>query len=188
MADDSVTPLRVAVTSSNPEKLAAIKEVFATRWPGLPDGAVIACPADSGIPHGQPWGLQHTYEGALARLHNLKAGCDTAAFTHFASVENGVASLLRHDATEALDVACVVLERADTGERAVNFSQARPYPLAEVQERKRQGQSNADIGLFVKAWYDARSLPLSRKEQVRSAATMALAMLHDGREVAVQGV
>ena len=24
-------------------------------------------PGDSGIPHGQPWGMQHTYEGAMAK-------------------------------------------------------------------------------------------------------------------------
>ena len=35
------------------------------------DCSVVSAPTDSGIYHGQPWGLQHTYEGALTRLHNL---------------------------------------------------------------------------------------------------------------------
>ena len=33
--------------------------------------SVVSAPTDSGIYHGQPWGLQHTYEGALTRLHNI---------------------------------------------------------------------------------------------------------------------
>ena len=84
----SVPACRVAVTSSNPDKLAAIESAFCSgfvvksclRGIQLPfaltcispksrslwaegAGSVDLCtamPADSGIPHGQPWGMQHT--------------------------------------------------------------------------------------------------------------------------------
>eukprot|EP00440_Ansanella_granifera_P035664 gb/GFBE01038687.1/.p1 GENE.gb/GFBE01038687.1/~~gb/GFBE01038687.1/.p1 ORF type:complete len:179 (+),score=38.16 gb/GFBE01038687.1/:1-537(+) len=168
--------IRVAVTSQNKEKLSAVEIAFKSRFTGGATVEVVACPADSGIPHGQPWGMQHTYEGALARLSNLKAAGPVDA-RYLVSAENGVCGLLRHDSTEGLDVACVVVERVSDGRQAMNFSQGRPYPLAKVQELNRAGTSNGEIGSFCKRWYEEQNLPLSRFDQISSATMLALAML-----------
>merc|ERR1712232_1127353 len=97
---------------------------------------VVSCPSDSGIPHGQPWGMQHTYEGALARLHHLRERGGCSGYDYLVSAENGVVAFPQHHGTEAIDIACVVVERALTGEQAMNFSQARPYPLTSIQKLK----------------------------------------------------
>eukprot|EP00439_Symbiodinium_sp_Y106_P065496 s2029_g10.t1 len=173
----------VAVTSSNPDKLAAIETAFCSHFGQkgqAPSICILPCPADSGIPHGQPWGMQHTYEGALARLANLKSSGEGVEAEYYASAENGVCALLRHDSTLALDVACVIVERASDGKQGVNFSQGRPYPLQEIQQMKRSGSSNAEtriskmdrvlhgaeIGDFCKWWYEKKALPISRTDQV----------------------
>ncbi|CAE7193052.1 unnamed protein product [Symbiodinium natans] len=168
----------VAVTSANPDKLAAIESAFSSHFAKegrSPSISVVPCPADSGIPHGQPWGMQHTYEGALARLANLKSSGATADY--YASAENGVCALLRHDSTMALDVACVIVERACDGKQGVNFSQGRPYPLQEIQKMKCAGSSNAEIGDFCQRWYEKMALPLSRQDQIRTAAALALTLV-----------
>lgn len=173
-------PCRIAVTSKNQTKIDAVLAAFSEKLPGLttsPSVDIVACPSDSGIPHGQPWGLQHTYEGALARLHNLKTCFSTDGFAYLVSCENGVCGLLRHDQTLALDIACVVVEDTETGLQGMNFSQARPYPLSKVQELKRAGTSNEDIGCFCNQWYSERALSLSRADQVRTATGLALEML-----------
>mmetsp|Transcript_91008 Transcript_91008/g.161194 ORF Transcript_91008/g.161194 Transcript_91008/m.161194 type:complete len:217 (+) Transcript_91008:37-687(+) len=180
-------PLLVAVTSGNKEKVLAVQEAFNSssfvRQLGR-EVEVASCPSESGIPHGQPWGMQHTYEGALARLVHLKAACagGVEKYDYLVSVENGVVALLRHDGTEALDMCCVVVEQRSPegypGEQAFNFSQARPYPLAQTQELKRQGKSNEELGSFCRDWYKALEAPiLSRGDQVRTATSAALDLL-----------
>ncbi|CAE7230179.1 Prrc1, partial [Symbiodinium pilosum] len=137
---------KVAVTSANTEKLAAIESAFHSHFAQQGQArsiTMLPCPADSGIPHGQPWGMQHTYEGAQSRLTHLKSSGAGAAADYYVSAENGVCALLRHDATLALDVACVIVERACDGKEGMNFSQGRPYPLQEIQQMKRAGSSNA---------------------------------------------
>eukprot|EP00927_Polykrikos_kofoidii_P064158 TRINITY_DN59214_c0_g1_i1.p1 TRINITY_DN59214_c0_g1~~TRINITY_DN59214_c0_g1_i1.p1 ORF type:complete len:235 (+),score=28.98 TRINITY_DN59214_c0_g1_i1:35-706(+) len=181
--------LTVAVTSSNSTKLDAVRDAFevhfATNTSYVNVGQrvvvrVLPRPCDSGIPHGQPWGLQHTYEGALTRLHHLKQISDDPGIgecKYLVSVENGVVALLKHDETLGQDVCCVVVEDVRTGRQAMNFSQARPYPLASVQTLKRAGTSNEEIGKFCNDWYQQHPFPISRDDQVRCATSMALAML-----------
>jgi len=88
-----------------------------------------------------------------------------------------VFALLRHDATEGQDVCCVVVQDVRSGKQAVNFSQARQYPLAEVQAMKREGVSNGSIGEFCKRWYEEKGFPVSRCDQIRTATAAALALV-----------
>eukprot|EP00929_Paragymnodinium_shiwhaense_P107277 TRINITY_DN73367_c0_g1_i1.p1 TRINITY_DN73367_c0_g1~~TRINITY_DN73367_c0_g1_i1.p1 ORF type:complete len:197 (-),score=21.31 TRINITY_DN73367_c0_g1_i1:164-754(-) len=173
-----VADLHVAVTTSNPEKHRAVRDAFCKQFPET-TVVVHACPSESGIPHGQPWGLQHTYEGALARLHNLKACSDgQRRYDYMVSVENGVTGLLTHTETIGLDVACVVVESVASGQQSMNMSQARPYPLGEVQSMKKAGASNGDIGRWCKEWYDKQNFPLTRYSQIYSACSFALVVLN----------
>eukprot|EP00930_Biecheleria_cincta_P018871 TRINITY_DN14562_c0_g2_i1.p1 TRINITY_DN14562_c0_g2~~TRINITY_DN14562_c0_g2_i1.p1 ORF type:complete len:197 (+),score=21.55 TRINITY_DN14562_c0_g2_i1:62-652(+) len=176
--EGTIATLKVAVTTGNPEKLAAVTESFSSHFPGTLVQTT-SCPSESGIPHGQPWGVQHTYEGAAARLHHLKtsSGIVSTDFQYLVSVENGVVGLLSHSSTSGLDVACVVIECVANGRQAMNISQSRPYPLERVQQMKRAGTSNEDIGKFCKKWYEDKRFPLSRKEQIKSSIAFALAEL-----------
>jgi non-canonical (house-cleaning) NTP pyrophosphatase len=139
--------------------------------------------ADSGIPHGQPWGMQHTFEGALARIASLKDAAQVHGspsqhqdWAYIVSVENGVCSLLSHQHTFAVDVCCVVIEHVASGTQRFSFSQSRPYPLSEVQAKLRCGEK--DIGKWCSKYYEQLSLPESRSDQVTTATRMALAQLH----------
>ena len=134
--------------------------------------------------------MQQTYEGALTRLHNLKAQLDaekqlgpsdpsrTPKSEYIASVENGIQVLLQHKAIHAVDFCCVVVERIDSGEQHVAFSQGRPYPLTQVQQMLRDGVTPAEIGHFCKVHYKDRELPCSRECQVDQATSMALAQFN----------
>ncbi|CAJ1363874.1 unnamed protein product [Effrenium voratum] len=167
--------ITVAVTSCNKEKLEAVDSAFASHFADA-SLQILSHSSDSGIPHGQPWGMQHTYEGALARLHHLKSSgalsCD-----YLVSAENGVCAILGHASTTALDVACVIIERRSDGKQAMNFSQGRPYPLQEVQEMIRAGASGKDVGEYCKQWYQEKKLPISRADQISAAASLALCLL-----------
>lgn len=94
-----LTELRVVVTSTNPEKTRAVAASFNRHDATLKVASSVVVegvPADSGIPHGQPWGMQHTYEGAQARLHHVKValkvdlGAGNPPPQYVASVENGI--------------------------------------------------------------------------------------------------
>ncbi|CAJ1374839.1 unnamed protein product [Effrenium voratum] len=71
----------VAVTSCNKEKLEAVDSAFASHFADA-SLQILSHSSDSGIPHGQPWGMQHTYEGALARLHHLKSSAMRSDWVH----------------------------------------------------------------------------------------------------------
>ena len=79
------------MTSTNREKLTAVEAAFGAA--GKPV-QVQGMKADSGIYHGQPWGMQHTFEGAQARLHDvkfrMKASGQFSGITYIASIENGI--------------------------------------------------------------------------------------------------
>ena len=127
------------ITSKNVEKIQAVRRAFV--FSGINDISLHSIPSDSGIPHGQPWGLQHTYEGASARIHDVRAFHSDQVDQlpsppeYVVSVENGVCAIVTHTMTSAIDVCCVIVENFSTGERAFSFSQSRPYPLSDVQEK-----------------------------------------------------
>ena len=136
------------------------------------------CKADSGIYHGQPWGLQHTFDGALSRFNDIKHRLskleDFEDISHIVSVENGVETLIQHHGTIGLDFACVIVHCIESGEEYVAFSQGRPYPLEQIQSMKREGASNEEIGAFCVEYYNSADLPISRADQVHQATTMCL--------------
>ncbi|KRX02390.1 hypothetical protein PPERSA_10007 [Pseudocohnilembus persalinus] len=114
--------IRVLVTSQNQEKInaieSALKEVFPDFY--LENGKVIiqAQKSESGISHGQPWGIQHTFEGAHNRIENIKQKMQNSqvfdklnGYDLIISIENGVFPLLSHTQTRGYDIACIVIER-----------------------------------------------------------------------------
>eukprot|EP00301_Raphidiophrys_heterophryoidea_P001668 c10797_g1_i5.p2 GENE.c10797_g1_i5~~c10797_g1_i5.p2 ORF type:complete len:142 (-),score=25.48 c10797_g1_i5:852-1277(-) len=130
----------VAVSSSNPTKIAAVTHSFRNCYqsPGL-SIEILSIPSESGIPHGQPWGMQHTYEGAMTRLTNMATSAvlmnaikEKQGDWFLVSVENGVVPIVTHTETQGHDVACVAIRRMHDGATTSAFSSSRPYPLEEV--------------------------------------------------------
>mmetsp|Transcript_43305 Transcript_43305/g.92695 ORF Transcript_43305/g.92695 Transcript_43305/m.92695 type:complete len:237 (+) Transcript_43305:3-713(+) len=174
--------IRVVVTSATRTKIDAVRTAFQEKLhlEGEDMLEVDGLPTDSGIPHGQPWGVQHTYEGAMARLHHLKAQLRSEQgkrYDYLVSAENGVIALPSHTGTRGLDVACVVVEHCLSGRWEMSMSQARPYPLEEVQRMSRDGATGHEIGDYCRQWYEAKGLLLTREGQVSSATSMALELL-----------
>jgi len=189
--------IQAIVTSTKPLKLDGVRRAFeevasnGSRASGdAPTVQITGMQADSGIFHGQPWGLQHTYEGACCRIEDVKRQLKRAGDavdgdgshesveppTFLVSAENGVQAVLSHEATMGVDTCVVVVEEVATNCRHFGVSPGRPYPLAQVQEMKRMGASNQDIARFCHDFYTSvANLPVSREEQVRVATRMALA-------------
>ena len=176
---DVETRKTVIVTSANKEKLRAVDRAFKEYYKNSDiEYEIIGRKSDSGIYHGQPWGLQHTFEGAMTRIHSLKNKIKMDETTsHIVSVENGVETLLQHDKTIGIDFACAVinqLEEREEEQMYVAFSQGRPYPLEAIQAMKRNGASNDDIGKLCSEYYKNSPLSISREDQVYQATLMAL--------------
>ena len=165
--------LSVALSSANADKVSSVKAAFEAATGK--NVKVESLPSDSGIPHGQPWGLQCTYEGAAARLHHMRRR-STSAHTFLVSVENGVLPIVSHEQTSAHDVACVIVE-SRSGERAHAFSQSRPYPLEAVQRMKREGRSGQEIGAWCREHYEGQRLCCSRADQIRECTTAVLSSM-----------
>jgi non-canonical (house-cleaning) NTP pyrophosphatase len=170
---------KVAVTSTNPEKIGAVQRAFQEFVSAeYADGIhVDGIATESGIPHGQPWGLQHTYEGCATRLFNLRADILDREYDYIVSVENGVVPILTHKCTYAHDVACVIVEDLHTGSRAHEFSQSRPYPLEEVQAMHRRGVPGPAIGKWCAEHYCEATLSCSRADQVQDCTALVLSSI-----------
>jgi len=178
----------VFVVSTNKTKLAAVSNVFKNNFPGQ-TVTVTSIKGSSGIPHGQPFGLQHTFEGANARVDSAETHLPAAVEetpdvrVFVVAVENGVVSIPTVKKTFAHDICCVVVrdlsaKRAGKEDYdAHNFSQSRPYPLTEVQEMRRKGSSGEEIGGWCKRYYDNRGLQLTRRDQIQTATRGALEMI-----------
>eukprot|EP00931_Biecheleriopsis_adriatica_P009597 TRINITY_DN110666_c0_g1_i1.p1 TRINITY_DN110666_c0_g1~~TRINITY_DN110666_c0_g1_i1.p1 ORF type:complete len:227 (-),score=30.64 TRINITY_DN110666_c0_g1_i1:274-954(-) len=168
--------VQVVVTSSNPEKLAAVQQAFEQSLDK--EVGIDASPAESGIPHGQPWGMQHTYEGCAARLQHLRASLTGGHnYSYLVSVENGVIPIVSHTGTSGHDIACVIVENVQTGAVSFAFSQSRPYPLEDVQRLKREGKSNQAIGGWCKTHYGAIDLTHSRLRQIKDCTMLVLSSM-----------
>ena len=170
----------VLVASGNVLKVEAVRSAFEAWFGGSVEARGVA--ADSGIPHGQPWGCQHTYEGCAARLQQLQTaageGADAAqAFDYLVAVENGVVPIVTHTATFGHDVACVMVSDVASQRTRHAFSQSRPYPLAIVQEMARQGMSGGEVGEFCCAHYEKAELACTRDEQICACTRLVLSDL-----------
>jgi inosine/xanthosine triphosphatase len=90
MAEAAPAPLRVAVGSKNPVKLAAVRQAFFRAFPDRP----IVCVGHD-VPSGvsdQPWGREETRKGAIQRTHEAllaETGADYAV-----GIEGGVVDVL----------------------------------------------------------------------------------------------
>eukprot|EP01083_Nonionella_stella_P264683 897547_1 len=97
-------------------------------------------------------GLQHSFEGAMTRLHNLKNQLNLYItpyeLSHIVSVENGVECLTQHEGTIGIDIACVIINVLNEDNNYIAFSQGRPYPIETIQNMKRNGISNEEIGTY----------------------------------------
>ena len=164
--------VRVAVATSNQEKIGAVKRAFHTHFEA--ECQVIGISCDSTIEHGQPWGMQHTFEGASARLSSLRIKSEGGGFQFIASVENGVFPILTHDETFGQDVACVIVECLASKKREFTFSSSRPFPLAAVQSLRKSGSSGAEIGQHVRDWYLSNPWKTSREQQIFEATCNVL--------------
>ena len=91
--------MRIVITSVNPQKIAAVSQVFHDVVYG-DDITIDTLPSKSGIPHGQPWGLQHTFEGAMARIADANFNIANQHTIDFIiSVENGACTIATHTHT-----------------------------------------------------------------------------------------
>lgn len=169
----------VLVASRNAVKLEAVRCAFEAWFGGTVE--VRGVEADSGIPHGQPFGMQHTYEGCAARMQQLLASAGGAGGPwppdFLVAVENGVVPVVTHTATFGHDVACVMVSDVASQRTRHAFSQSRPYPLSIVQEMARQGMSGGEVGAFCAAHYEKMELTCTRDEQIRSCTRLVLSEL-----------
>jgi non-canonical (house-cleaning) NTP pyrophosphatase len=166
--------MRVVVTTANPEKLAAVARAFNNVF-GMDDIIVESLPSDSSISHGQPWGLQHTFEGAMARISDASFNMTLIHTADFiVSPENGVCTVITHRKTHAIDICCVVIEHVKTGQHTFSFSQSRPFPLDDVQIRTQDGESHKDIGAYCEDFYRKLGPTFSRTTQIVTATTTTL--------------
>lgn len=172
MSTTSIPEVRVMVTSTNTQKQEGVQRAFVKN--GGAQYMICGCAANSGIPHGQPWGMQHTFEGASARVHSVRGMYP--GVNYVVGVESGVITLTMHTGVHAVDMVCVVIEDTATGLNAIAFSQGRPFPLARMQTVARERPS--EIAAYVEAYYTAHKLPCDRLQQVEQATTMALAQLN----------
>mmetsp|Transcript_56230 Transcript_56230/g.131709 ORF Transcript_56230/g.131709 Transcript_56230/m.131709 type:complete len:212 (-) Transcript_56230:32-667(-) len=170
--------VRVLLASSNALKVAAVQRSFTSVLGS--HVSVQSGTSESGIPHGQPWGMQMTMEGALTRVHHLQ---DSAAgFDFLVAAENGVVVLPQHQETFAFDIACVVVEDVMTKAQGINFSQSRHYPLSETQALARSSTTRGSIGTFCANWYaeqeknaeESSLCSVTRDHQIESATRVAL--------------
>ena len=172
----------VIVTSKNPDKLRAVHNAFNEHFKDSNlQFNIIGYKSDSGIYHGQPWGLQHTFEGAKTRIQSIKdklnKSKDNPDPSYIVSAENGVESLLQHDKTIGIDIACVIVEILDGNQQYIGLSQGRPYPLETIQHMKRNGVSNKEIGDFCVKHYEQANLCITREDQIYQATLIALSQI-----------
>ena len=181
--------LRVIVASTNTEKINAVKKAFEAEFEDESNIVVTGIKSSSSIFHGQPWGLQHTFEGARARIMDVKcklldaqtnlSACKKNKFDgeydYIVSVENGVETLMTHAHTHGFDFALVIVENVETRENKVAISQGRPYPIEAVQTMTKSGVTRKEIGKFCAKYYKTHPLPITREQQIFEATQMALA-------------
>lgn len=166
----------VLVASKNVDKVTAVRDAFEVHMRTPCDVTGVEC--DSGIWHGQPWGMQHMYEGANARLECFDLSSpDTPEY--IVSIESGIETVNNHSETMAFDMACVIVLDTCNGLREVAYSQTRYFPLETVRQAMRSGTTRGEIGARTADYYHELALPCSRYEQIQQATRMALSKLHN---------
>lgn len=159
--------IHVLVTTLNPDKLAAVKNAFESKI--KEPIHVSGCSTNSGVPDGQPYGLDGTYQGALQRLSRLED--ENADF--LVSIENGITCLNDNKGTHCLDFPIVVIIERKTGKESVHFGGSRPIPLSKIREMKREGKDEKEIGEWCNTFFNSTPWA-SRQKIIEDALIMAL--------------
>lgn len=138
--------MNIAVATTNRDKIAAIRRAF-----NLPEEAVNGFSADSGIPSGQPYGFDSTFQAAQTRILNLKKKLEDDGtlnkYELLVAVENGIITMTSDFGTFYLDFPVVVVwENDETGGKIfVQFGQSRLSPLEDLRNMRKEGKTEDDI-------------------------------------------
>ena len=162
--------LRILVTTTNPEKIEAVKNMFEYKYNCLCTISGIKC--DPGIPDGQPYGIDGTFQGAHQRIVNL--GDKINDYDYVVSIENGIATLNTNDKSTSLDFPIVIIMDVHRKITATHFGGSRSIPLDELRMMKKNGVVQSERGKWVVDYYQKLSYSQSRKKLIEDAVLMAL--------------
>lgn len=157
----------VLVTTLNPDKLDAVKNSFYSKLKCTTK--VSGCKTNSGVPDGQPYGMDGTYQGALYRLSNLQ----NKDADYLVSIENGIVTLNSNNSEYYLDFPIVVILETKTGKQVVHFGQSRHIPLDQMKTMKKEGKTENEIGEWCHNFYE-KTPWISRQQIIEAALLMAL--------------
>lgn len=161
--------MKVLVASSNADKISATKRAFEQAM-NPASLEIEGINTDSGIPSGQPYGMQGTYQGALTRLEHLLS--KASEYDYLVSIENGIETLTSDSQTSYLDFPVVVIFCCETKTYQVQFGQSRPIPFEAMRQMK--VNSVKGIGKWCEQWYMEHNLYTSRQDIIYRALLIAL--------------
>ena len=164
----------ILVTSTNVIKLSATHDAFKQVLKPDPSSSILIAgkKTNSGIPSGQPYGFQGTYQGALTRLNEIM--WESAKHDYLVSIENGIETLTSDGETTYFDFPVVIVYDCRTKSSGVQFGQSRPIPLEEMRNMKRKKVEGNKIGEWVDDWYQKQKFSQSRRAIIYGALVMAL--------------
>lgn len=148
--------MNIGVATTNTEKLDAVRKAFNMTEDDERAKNVRGFKTDSGVPDGQPYGLEGTFEAALTRIKNLKEHLEKSfaldRYNMLIAIENGIITLKSEIGTFHLDFPIIIVwKQTDMpkGCYLVQFGQSRPMPLERLQKMREEGTSGEEIG----EWY-----------------------------------
>jgi non-canonical (house-cleaning) NTP pyrophosphatase len=169
--------MNIGVATTNPEKLDAVRKAFNMTEDDKRTENVRGFSTDSGVPDGQPYGLDGTFQAALTRIKNLKEHLENNfllnEYNMLISIENGIVSIKSEIGTFNLDFPIIIVWKQTDMPRGcylVQFGQSRPMPLERLQEMGENGVSGDQIG----EWYAdyASKFSKSRGDIIESGIKM----------------
>lgn len=167
----------IAVTTLNSNKLLCAKRTFEYIYNCIPK--VVGFECESGVPDGQPYGLDGTYQGAQQRIVNLKQRLaqQIENYDFIVSIENGIVGLQNNDCLSYLDLPVVIIYDIKNQKENVQIGGSRPIPLETMRKQKQQGVDQKARGLWVRKHYEDMNYSQTRESLVENALLMCLETL-----------
>ena len=168
----------IAVTTLNPNKLDCVSRTFENIYKCLPN--VIGYNCESGVPDGQPYGIDGTYQGAQQRILNLKGELkfsETNNYDFIVSIENGISGLQNNDGTTYIDYPVVIVHDVKRSKDFVQIGGSRTIPVDEMRRQKHEGIDPKSRGDWVRNYYDNLNYSQTRETLIDGALIMCIETL-----------
>lgn len=163
--------INILVTTKNPEKLDAVKNIFEYRLNCLT--TILGIKTDSGVPDGQPYGLEGTFQGAYQRLLTCHK-YDIKEYDYIISIENGISTLNTNDSSFYLDFPIVIIEDLKNNKLITHFGGSRSIPIEHMRVMKKLGASELERGQWCQEYYAEMNYSQSRRTMIEVALLMAV--------------